>query len=121
MEWGASMTKLSIYIAGPMTGLAELNFPAFHAEAARLRALGHEVINPAEINPDQHMTWLQCMRTDIAALVFCDAIQLLPGWQNSKGATLEHHIAERLGLQIFMPPVVKESLTTDPQTDWVAA
>jgi hypothetical protein len=101
MEWGASMTKLSIYIAGPMTGLADLNFPAFHAEAARLRALGHEVINPAEINPDQHMTWLQCMRTDIAALVFCDAIQLLPGWQNSKGATLEHHIAERLGLQIF--------------------
>ena len=121
MEWGASMTKLSIYIAGPMTGLADLNFPAFHAEAARLRALSQEVINPAEINLDQHMTWLQCMRTDIAALVFCDAIQLLPGWQNSKGATLEHHIAERLGLHIIMPPVVKESLTVDPQTDWVAA
>ena len=92
-----------IYIAGPMTGLPELNFPAFHAEAARLRAFGYEVINPAEINPDKHMTWRECMRTDIAALVFCDAIQLLPGWENSKGATLEHHIAERLGLQIFMP------------------
>ena len=45
-----------IYIAGPMTGLPELNFPAFHAEAARLRAFGYEVINPAEINPDKHMT-----------------------------------------------------------------
>lgn len=112
---------MRIYIAGKMTGLPELNFPAFHAEAARLRALGHEVINPTEINPDQHMTWLECMRTDIAALVFCDAIQLLPGWQNSKGATLEHHIAERLGLHIIMPPVVKESLTVDPQTDWAAA
>ena len=114
-------TKLKIYVAGPMTGLPDLNFPAFHAEAARLRALGHEVINPAEINPDQHMTWLECMRTDIAALVFCDAIQLLPGWQNSKGATLEHHIAERLGLHIFMPPSAKDSLTVDLQTDWAAA
>ena len=97
------MTRLKIYIAGPMTGLADLNFPAFHAEAARLRALGHEVINPAEINPDKHMTWRECMRTDIAAPVFCDAVQLLPGWENSKGATLEHHIAERLGLHILMP------------------
>ena len=97
------MTRLKIYIAGPMTALADLNFPAFHAEAARLRALGHEVINPAEINPDKHMTWRECMRTDIAALVFCDAVQLLPGWENSKGATLEHHIAERLGLHILMP------------------
>lgn len=115
------MTKLKIYIAGPMTGLPELNFPAFHAEATRLRKLGYEVINPAEINPDKHTTWLECMRTNIAALVFCDAIQLLPGWQNSKGATLEHHIAERLGLQIFMPPTDKDLLTVDQQTDWAAA
>lgn len=115
------MKPLKIYCAGPMTGLPELNFPAFHTEADRLRALGHEVINPAEINPDQHMTWLQCMRTDIAALVFCDAIQMLPGWQASKGATLEHHIAERLGLQILMPPTAEESLTVNQHTDWAAA
>ena len=50
------MKPLKIYCAGPMTGLPELNFPAFHAEAARLRAFGYEVINPAEINPDKHMT-----------------------------------------------------------------
>ena len=49
------------------------------------------------------MSWEACMRSDIAELVKCDAIQLLHGWENSKGATLEHHIAERLGLQIFMP------------------
>ncbi len=29
-----------IYLSGLMSGLPELNFPAFHAEAARLRALG---------------------------------------------------------------------------------
>lgn len=94
---------MKIYVAGPMTGLPDLNFPAFHAETAKLRAAGHIVINPAEVNPDQGMSWEACMRSDIAELVKCDAIQLLHGWENSKGATLEHHIAERLGLRIFMP------------------
>jgi hypothetical protein len=91
------------YIAGPMTGLPELNFPAFHAEAAKLRAAGHEVINPAEVNADPTMGWHACMRKDIAELVTCDAIRLLPGWEKSKGATLEHHIAERLELLVILP------------------
>lgn len=92
-----------VYIAGPMTGIEDLNFPAFHAEAAKLRALGHQVVNPAEVNPDKGMSWTDCMRSDIAELVKCDAIRLLPGWEFSKGATLEEHIAERLGLQIILP------------------
>jgi len=112
------MKKQTIYIAGPMTGLPDLNFPTFHTEAARLRSLGHEVINPAEINPDKHLTWLECMRTDIAVLVFCDAVQLLPGWQGSKGATLEHHIAERLGLVIHAP---FEAVELELVTDWSTA
>lgn len=89
-----------LYIAGPMTGLPDLNFPAFHAAARQLRDLGHEVINPAEICPDPNADWHDCMRKDIAALVTCTGIVLLPGWRNSKGATLEHHIAERLGFEI---------------------
>ena len=95
------MNKDRRYIAGPMSGLQELNFPAFHAEAARLRAQGITAINPAEINQDHGMTWEQCMRADIAALVTCDSVSMLPGWENSKGAALEYHIAERLGLAIF--------------------
>lgn len=90
-----------IYIAGPMTGLPELNFPAFAAEAARLRALGYDVVNPAEINPDHSKTWHECMRSDIAQLVTCECICLLPGWEHSKGATLELHIAERLGMGVW--------------------
>ena len=42
-----------IYIAGPMTGRPDLNFPAFHAAATTLRDAGFDVVNPAEINPDQ--------------------------------------------------------------------
>lgn len=91
-----------VYIAGPMTGYAELNFPAFHAEAAALRAAGLEVINPAEINVDPTMGWSACMRADIAQLVTCERIHLLPGWSRSKGASLEHHIARALGLLITL-------------------
>lgn len=90
----------AIYISGPMTGLPELNFPAFNQAASTLRNLGHHVVNPAEINPDVTMSWEQCMRADIKALCDCDVIALLPGWENSKGAHLEVHVAHRLGLTI---------------------
>ncbi|CUR82612.1 DUF4406 domain-containing protein [Achromobacter xylosoxidans] len=89
------------YLAGPMSGYPELNFPLFHAEAKRLRESGHEVVNPAEINPDITSGWADCMRADIAALVTCEAIALLPGWQQSRGASLEHHIATQLGMQVI--------------------
>jgi hypothetical protein len=89
-----------IYISGPMTGVENFNFPAFHAAAAALRKLGYEVVSPAEVNPDTSMTWEQCLRADVKALCDCDAIALLPGWENSKGAHLEIHIAHRLGLRV---------------------
>lgn len=89
-----------IYLAGPMTGYPELNFPLFHSETARLRALGLDVVNPAEINADQAAEWSACMRADIAQLVTCDAVALLPGWRDSRGATLERDIAHRLGMHI---------------------
>lgn len=91
-----------VYIAGPMSGIPDLNFPAFHAAAAKLRELGFDVINPAEINTDPSAGWAACMRADIAQLVTCDAIALLPGWQKSRGASLEHHIAVALGMRVVL-------------------
>ena len=92
---------MKIYIAGPMTGYEHWNFPAFHAMAKKLRDEGHEVVNPAEINPDTSIPWAECMKMDIAELIQCDAIKLLPGWERSKGASLELHIAERLEMQVL--------------------
>lgn len=92
---------MKIYVAGPMTGLPGLNFPAFHAATAQWRAWGHTVINPAEVNPDTTAAWEDCMRRDIAELVTCDGILLLPGWEASRGATLEHHIATQLKLRVM--------------------
>ncbi|WP_099235266.1 DUF4406 domain-containing protein [Pseudomonas sp. ICMP 460] len=64
-----------------------------------LRAAGHTVTNPAEINPDGG-TWSDCMRRDIAALMDCDTVATLPGWQESKGAQLEVLIAQHLGMTV---------------------
>ena len=90
-----------IYISGPMTGLPELNFPAFHAAAALLRQRGYHAVNPAEIGAACGDDWSMCMRADIKALCDCDTLALLPGWQKSQGAHLELHIAHRLGLEIL--------------------
>lgn len=92
---------MKLYVAGPMSNLPELNFPAFHAEAARLRRLGLEIVNPAEINADPSADWLECMRKDIRELVTCDGIAPLPGWKRSRGATVEQTLARGLGLRIF--------------------
>ncbi len=91
---------MKLYLSGPMTGIADWNFPAFNAEAERRRDAGYHVTNPAEVNPDTSMTWEQCLRADIKALCDCDAIALLPGWENSKGAHLELHIAHRIGIKV---------------------
>lgn len=89
-----------IYIAGPMTGLPDLNYPAFHAEAARLRGLGHHVENPAENPAPACGSWQAYMRMAISQLITCDSLVLLPGWQGSKGAMLEACIATELGMSV---------------------
>lgn len=89
---------MKLYLAGPMSGYPEHNYPLFHAETARLREMGWTVVNPAEINPPNAGGWANCMKRDIAELVDCRRVATLPGWQDSKGASLEVHIAEALGI-----------------------
>lgn len=84
-----------------MTGLPGLNFSAFHAAARQLRAMGHFAINPAEIAADPQAGWIECMRADIAQLVTCDAIYLLAGWEKSRGARLEFHVATSLDMHVM--------------------
>lgn len=89
-----------VYLSGPMTGMPDWNFPAFNAEAARLRALGYDVVNPAEINPDTTTHYNECLRHDLQALLTCDTIAMLDGWMDSNGAHLEMHIAHRVGIKV---------------------
>jgi len=92
--------KMKAYITGPMTGMPELNFPAFNEASLLLRSWGHVVVNPAELNPDPTTPWQECMRADIRALCDCTHIIMLDGWTGSKGAKLELYVAEQLGLKV---------------------
>lgn len=90
-----------IYISGPMTGLPGLNFGAFNSAAGQLRALGYEVINPAEKQSELgELTWEEYLREDLRDMLTCDTIALLPGWEASKGAHLELHVAHRVGMAV---------------------
>ncbi|MDR0250540.1 MAG: DUF4406 domain-containing protein [Burkholderiales bacterium] len=97
-----------IYISGPMTGLPYLNFPAFHNEAARLRTLGYDVVSPAEINQNKNIAWHDALRKDLQALLVCDTLALLEGWQRSEGAHLEMHVAHRVGIAIVVAKDITE-------------
>lgn len=90
--------KKKCYISGPMSGLPDLNFPAFHAAEETLRVNGYDPVNPAKITPEKGLPWEYYMRRDIAALLDCEAVLRLPGWEESRGATLEVLIAEHLGM-----------------------
>lgn len=86
-----------IYLSGPMAGLPLFNYPAFEYAAAALRRQGHTVVSPHECGSG---TWEACMKRDIAAMMVCDTIALLPGWRESRGAQIELGLARALGYTI---------------------
>jgi hypothetical protein len=102
---------MKVYIAGPMTGLPQFNFPAFDAAAEKLRLLGHDVFNPAQVDrelgfdpsvPSVSKEFMRsALRRDLSAICDADAIALLTGWENSHGARIEWMLAVYLGLKIF--------------------
>jgi len=117
-----------VYLAGPMTGLPEMNFPAFHAAAHKLRAAGHEVFNPAEFGADKSEAGRRSiLRDELAWICECaEAIALLPGWEMSSGATAELAVANALDLKVMRltpasriigPTMVHANIATDEPHD----
>ncbi len=107
------------YIAGPMRGKVDCNFPLFDAAAAFMRALAWDVVSPAEhdresgfnpCTPDCTDAYLAeagfvlkgALRWDIGILLdhATTDIILLDGWDASWGATLECKVAQAVGLGI---------------------
>lgn len=96
-----------VYIAGPMEGYENFNFPAFNAAAERLRDLGYDVRNPAangDINAadpnkaTKPREWY--LKRDLEWLLECDMVLVLEGWEMSRGARMEVQVARNLGLRI---------------------
>jgi hypothetical protein len=101
---------MKIYLAGPMRGYPEFNFPLFHRAAKMLRELGHEVFSPAERDIERHggvdiskgnttgsladavdvhqFSAREAIHDDLVFIAKeADAIALLPGWEMSSGAS----------------------------------
>lgn len=89
-----------LYIAGPMSGLPDYNYPAFIQAARDLRACGYKVFCPAQNGLPANAPWQQHMRVDLMQLMQCEAVATLPGWEVSRGARLETMIARELGMRI---------------------
>lgn len=105
----------AVYLSGPMTGLPDFNRPAFHKAAADLRAQGYVVINPAEVDLGPAATWSDYMRIHLAEIARrVTQVFVLPGWESSRGAQLEVHVARSLGL-----PVVPVPAPEDPDAELV--
>ena len=90
---------MTIYIAGPISGKADLNRPIFEFAACLIRALtGAETIIPHDLYTAKPgacpcLTWCEAMLACLPALEGADAVCFLPGWKDSAGARREHMAA----------------------------
>lgn len=88
---------MKLYLAGPMSGYPEHNWPLFNQKAAELREAGYEVIDASTCNGSYEeacaKSYEECLKTDIRAMLTCEGIALLPGWEMSRGANLEQYLA----------------------------
>lgn len=91
---------MKIYIAGPMSGYPDFNYPAFNDAETLLELRGHEPLNPARNGDSAPATadWAWFMRASIGMLIQADGIALLPDWHRSRGAVIEQKLAVHLGM-----------------------
>ena len=92
---------MRIYIAGKITGLPiEEVRQKFKVAEDQINKEGFIAINPMELQHDHDKRWESYMVVCIAAMILCDALYMLLGWHESKGAILEHSLALQLGIPI---------------------
>lgn len=97
------MMDSMIYISGPITGDNAYR-QKFKAAAEQLKARGYSVVNPAELDdvlPVDSMTWSQILDHCLDLLGRCDAVVVLPGWQQSRGCNREVGYAQGAGMNIL--------------------
>jgi hypothetical protein len=136
---------MKIYVAGPMRGKPDFNFPAFDKASAFLRRLGHTVFNPADRDREAHgpdigksldgnideavqkgFSLREALAADMKFIAEeADGIWMLEGWETSLGARAEHALATALKLRIFydcdLPIDDAEIGSTSVESTWITA
>ena len=82
-----------VFISGPMTGYPNSNKEAFDEAEKILKEAGFAVFNPAKMDLTYGFTEQDIASIDLSALLRCDYIYQLDGWENSIGATGEWQAA----------------------------
>jgi len=122
--------RLTLYLAGPMSGIPQFNYPEFHRIAKELRDAGYNIISPAEQDSPEMQkeamastsgliagempvdnrnlktageSWGEVMARDVR-LIFekCDGVVVMKDWGKSRGARLEVFVANVTGRAIFV-------------------
>lgn len=91
---------MKLYVAGPMTGIKDYNFPAFNQAYLDLTECGYSVINPADTGIVPGWKWANYLRSCLPDLLLCEGVATLPGWEQSRGAKLEVHVATELSMPV---------------------
>lgn len=101
------MSKGTLYIAGPISNTTDFH-ERFAAGCMEVAQLGYVPLSPLEVTKAVGITdnggpevWLLCMKADIRALLTCDGIYCLRGWENSRGARIEQFIANALDMLVL--------------------
>lgn len=105
-----------IYVAGPMRGIPEFNFPEFFKVTDRLINEGHRVFSPADADVVAGFDWrglsgnedlddlgfdlAEAMARNCDMICHADRIHLLPGWEASVGCRVELALARMLYLDV---------------------
>ena len=90
-----------LYVAGPMTGYTESNYPAFMDASRKLRDAEFRVWNPAErVDSKTARHYVDLLRDDLKGLLECDGLAVLPGWEFSIGARNEVMVAGVLRMPV---------------------
>jgi hypothetical protein len=107
-----------LYIAGPMTGIPEMNFPAFNNTARQLLDAGYEVLNPTRHGRDiPGWKWIDYLLPCLRDVDAADGVALLDGWARSRGAPVEIKLAQMQDkpinpLSVWLRPEVSERWST---------